>query len=79
MGVGAASGDAGYIVGYIYTDWFDFAGPIQMLLRDFTGWTSAAQYWFPDLRTLPGACFVLALVLYPYIYLLARAALWSKA
>lgn len=69
----------GYIVGYIYTDWFDFAGPIQLLLRDVTGWTSAAQYWFPDLRTLPGACFVLALVLYPYIYLLARAAFMEQS
>lgn len=69
----------GYIVGYIYTDWFDFAGPIQTLLRDLTGWTSAAQYWFPDLRTLPGACFVLALVLYPYVYLLARAAFMEQS
>lgn len=69
----------GYIVGYIYTDWFDYAGPIQSLVRDFTGWTSAAQYWFPDLRTLPGACFVLALVLYPYIYLLARAAFMEQS
>ncbi|USH02857.1 iron ABC transporter permease [Grimontia kaedaensis] len=69
----------GYIVGYIYTDWFDFAGPIQLFLRDLTGWTSAAQYWFPDLRTLPGACFVLALVLYPYIYLLARAAFMEQS
>lgn len=69
----------GYIVGYIYTDWFDYAGPIQLLLRDLTGWTSAAQYWFPDLRTLPGACFVLALVLYPYVYLLARAAFMEQS
>lgn len=69
----------GYIVGYIYTDWFDYAGPIQSLVRDLTGWTSAAQYWFPDLRTLPGACFVLALVLYPYIYLLARAAFMEQS
>ncbi|WP_407331424.1 ABC transporter permease [Enterovibrio sp. 27052020O] len=69
----------GYIVGYIYTDWFDFAGPIQMFLRDITGWTTAAQYWFPDLRTLPGACFVLALVLHPYIYLLARAAFMEQS
>ncbi|WP_325891615.1 ABC transporter permease [Grimontia sp. NTOU-MAR1] len=69
----------GYIVGYIYTDWFDYAGPIQLFLRDLTGWTSAAQYWFPDLRTLPGACFVLALVLYPYIYLLARAAFMEQS
>ncbi|MDD1782295.1 iron ABC transporter permease [Enterovibrio sp. ZSDZ35] len=69
----------GYIVGYIYTDWFDYAGPIQILLRELTGWTSAAQYWFPDLRTLPGACFVLALVLYPYIYLLARASFMEQS
>lgn len=69
----------GYIVGYIYTDWFDFAGPLQILLRDLTGWQSAAQYWFPDLRTLEGACFVLALVLYPYVYLLARAAFMEQS
>ncbi|MEZ8027328.1 ABC transporter permease [Enterovibrio norvegicus] len=68
----------GYIVGYIYTDWFDYAGPIQLFLRDVTGWTSAAQYWFPDLRTLPGASFVLALVLHPYVYLLARAAFMEQ-
>ncbi|MBE1276179.1 ABC transporter permease [Enterovibrio baiacu] len=68
----------GYIVGYIYTDWFDYAGPIQLFLRDVTGWTSATQYWFPDLRTLPGASFVLALVLHPYVYLLARAAFMEQ-
>ncbi len=69
----------GYIVGYIYTDWFDFAGPMQTVLRDLTGWTSAAQYWFPDLRSIEGASFVLALVLYPYIYLLARAAFMEQS
>ena len=68
----------GYIVGYIYTDWFDFAGPIQILLRELTGWTSAAQYWFPDLRSIEGASFVLALVLYPYVYLLARGAFMEQ-
>lgn len=69
----------GYIAGYIYTDWFDFAGPIQSLLRDVSGWRLATDYWFPDLRTLPGASFVLALVLYPYVYLLARAAFMEQA
>ncbi|PWI32672.1 iron ABC transporter permease [Vibrio albus] len=63
----------GYIAGYIYTDWFDYAGPVQSLLRSLTGW-SAGEYWFPDLRTLPGAIFILSLVLYPYVYLMARAA-----
>ncbi|KII77487.1 ABC transporter permease [Vibrio renipiscarius] len=66
-----------YIVGYIFTDWFDFAGPIQIALRDVMGW-QAGDYWFPDIRTLGGAIIVLALVLYPYVYLLCRAAFMEQ-
>ena len=67
----------GYIVGYIYTDWFDYAGPVQHFIRAVMDW-NASDYWFPDIRTLPGAVFVLALVLYPYIYLMARAAFMEQ-
>ncbi|MFA0509416.1 MULTISPECIES: ABC transporter permease [unclassified Vibrio] len=67
----------GYIVGYIFTDWFDFAGPVQVLLRDLTGW-GPGEYWFPDIRTLSGAIIVLSLVLYPYVYLLCRAAFMEQ-
>ncbi len=67
----------GYIIGYIFTDWFDFAGPIQIFLRDITGW-GPGEYWFPDIRTLAGATVVLALVLYPYVYLLCRAAFMEQ-
>jgi iron(III) transport system permease protein len=67
----------GYIIGYIFTDWFDFAGPIQIFLRDMTGW-GPGEYWFPDIRTLSGATFVLSLVLYPYVYLLCRAAFMEQ-
>ncbi len=67
----------GYIIGYIFTDWFDFAGPIQIFLRDITGW-GPGKYWFPDIRTLSGATFVLSLVLYPYVYLLCRAAFMEQ-
>lgn len=67
----------GYIVGYIFTDWFDFAGPIQIALRGLMGW-QAGDYWFPDIRTLGGAIVVLALVLYPYVYLLCRAAFMEQ-
>ncbi|MGR5131232.1 ABC transporter permease [Vibrio alfacsensis] len=67
----------GYIIGYIFTDWFDFAGPIQIFLRDITGW-GPGEYWFPDIRTLSGATFVLSLVLYPYVYLLCRAAFMEQ-
>ncbi|WCE30229.1 ABC transporter permease [Vibrio sp. SCSIO 43137] len=68
----------GYIIGYIYTDWFDFAGPIQILLRDITGW-KGGEYWFIDLRTLPGAITILSLVLYPYVYLMCRAAFMEQS
>ena len=67
----------GYIIGYIFTDWFDFAGPIQVFLRDMTGW-GPGEYWFPDIRTLSGATIVLSLVLYPYVYLLCRAAFMEQ-
>ncbi|MGF1685893.1 iron ABC transporter permease [Photobacterium japonica] len=69
----------GYIIGYIYTDWFDYAGPIQIFLRDLFGWHSVHDYWFPSIRSLGGACVVLALVLYPYVYLLARAAFMEQS
>jgi len=68
----------GYIVGYIFTDWFDFAGPIQHILRQVTGW-GAGDYWFPDIRTVWGAGVVLALVLYPYVYLMCRACFMEQS
>lgn len=68
----------GYVVGYVFTDWFDYAGPIQILLREMTGW-KGGEYWFPDMRTLFGATSVLALVLYPYVYLMSRAAFMEQS
>nr|WP_026016728.1 iron ABC transporter permease [Catenovulum agarivorans] len=62
-----------YIVAYTYTDLFDYAGPIQTNLRNWFGWQSATDYYFFDIRSLPGAIIVLALVLYPYVYLMVRA------
>lgn len=67
----------GYIVGYIFTGWFDYAGPVQVWLREITGW-QANEYWFPDIRSLAGASIVLALVLYPYVYLMCRAAFMEQ-
>jgi len=61
-----------YIIGYAYTDLLQFAGPVQTLLRETMGW-SRADYWFPQIRSLGGAIVVMSLVLYPYVYLLARA------
>ncbi len=68
-----------YLVGYLYTDLLDFAGPVQGVLRSIFGWSSSQDYWFPQIRTLGGACVVLALVLYPYIFLLTRIALMEQS
>ena len=63
-----------YLVAYLYTDLFDYAGPVQRNLRLWFDWQSPTEYWFFDLRTLSGAAVMLALVLYPYIYMLTRGA-----
>jgi iron(III) transport system permease protein len=61
-----------YIVAYVYTDLLDYSGPLQAGLRALFGWQGPADYWFPAIRSLGGAAWVLALVLFPYVYLLAR-------
>ena len=63
-----------YVLAFVITDQLEYAGPIQGVLREAFGWTSARDYWFPEIRSLGGAAVVLSLVLYPYVYLLARAA-----
>lgn len=67
-----------YVMAYAYTDFLQFAGPVQGALRAATGWR-AGDYWFPDVRSLGGAAFVLAFVLYPYVYLLARTAFLEQS
>jgi iron(III) transport system permease protein len=62
-----------YIVAYVYVDIFDAIGPVQQLYRAIFGYTTAAQYWFPPIRSLGGAIFVIGIVLYPYVFLAARA------
>jgi iron(III) transport system permease protein len=63
-----------YIVAYCYVDLLDYAGPAQSGLRAAFGWTSAADYAFPEIRSIGGATAIFASVLYPYVYLSARAA-----
>ena len=63
-----------YILAFVITDQLEYAGNVQSALRGVFGWTSARDYWFPEIRSLGGATIVLSLVLYPYVYLLARAA-----
>jgi len=63
-----------YVIAIVYVEMFDYAGWVQVWLRGLFGWTTPADYWFPDIRTLGGAAAMMTLVLYPYVYLLARAA-----
>jgi iron(III) transport system permease protein len=63
-----------YLVAYLYTDLFDYAGPVQRALRAWFAWQSPNDYYFFDIRTLSGAIFIIALVLFPYVYMLARTA-----
>lgn len=67
-----------YIIAYTYTGILDFAGPLQSALRETMGWRHD-DYWFPEIRSLGGAISMLSLVLYPYVYLLARAAFLEQS
>ncbi len=68
-----------YVIAYIYTDLLEFAGPVQSSLRAAFGWRLASDYWFPTIRSLPGAIVMMTLVLYPYVYLLSRAAFLEQS
>jgi len=68
-----------YVIAYIYTDILEYAGPVQVLLRDTFGFATKREYWFPEIRSLGGAISMMTLVLYPYVYLLSRAAFMEQS
>lgn len=63
-----------YVGAYALVDFLQYAGPVQTLLREVMGWQNARDYWFPEVRSRLMAVIVLSAALYPYVYLLARAA-----
>ena len=67
-----------YIIAYTYSGLLDYPGPVQTLIRDVTGW-GHGDYWFPPIRSLGGAIVMLGLVLYPYVFLLARASFLERS
>jgi iron(III) transport system permease protein len=67
-----------YVIAYAYTGLLDYAGPVQTSLRDLIGDPDGLR-WLPEIRSLPGAIVMLVLVLYPYVYLLARAAFLEQS
>ncbi|MBL8490700.1 MAG: iron ABC transporter permease [Rhodocyclaceae bacterium] len=67
-----------YVLAYTYTDFLQFVGPVQTGLRESFDWRRD-DYWFPDVRSLPGAVVLFVCALYPYVYLLARTAFLERA
>ncbi|MEM1235881.1 MAG: iron ABC transporter permease [Pseudomonadota bacterium] len=67
-----------YVLAYAYTDVLDHPGIVQTTLREVMGW-GPRDYWFPEIRSVGGAALMLILVLYPYVYLLTRAAFLQQS
>ena len=63
-----------YIGAYSFVDFWEYAGPAQTFLREWFSWSDSTDYYFPPVRSLGAAIFVITMSLYPYVYLLARAA-----
>ena len=68
-----------YVGAYALVDFLEYAGPVQTGLRALMGWETARDYWFPQIRTLGAAIIVLSAALFPYVYILARAALREQS
>ena len=68
-----------YVMAYVYTDFLEYSGPLQTALRLIFSWENRNEYWFPEIRSHGGAIVLLSLVLYPYVYALARAAFSAQA
>ncbi|MBL4597613.1 MAG: iron ABC transporter permease [Rhizobiaceae bacterium] len=62
-----------YIAAYSFVEYFSFTGPLQEVIRAVGGYKSIKEYWFPEIRSLPGTIFTLSMVLYPYVYISVRA------
>ncbi len=67
-----------YVLAYAYTHILDHPGIVQSTLRDVMGW-GPRDYWFPEVRSVGGAAVMLILVLYPYVYLLARTSFHGQS
>ena len=65
-----------YVLAFVAVGLLDFIGPVQGLLREVFG---RDGYWFPQVRSTGGVITVLGLVLYPYVYMLARASFLSQS
>ncbi len=64
----------GYVIAFVFIGLFEYAGPVQTLLREWFGAAAA----IPPIRSRGGVILVMSLALYPYVYLLARNAFLTQ-
>lgn len=67
----------GYVSAFAYGALFDFAGPIQTAIREYSGLVKG-EYWFFSMRNVGGAAWVMGFALIPYMYLIACTAFASQ-
>lgn len=65
-----------YVIGFVFVAIFDYTGPVQRVLRAMVG---GPVRWFPEVASYGGLVLVMTLVLYPYVYILARAAFLEQS
>lgn len=68
-----------YMIAYCAVDLLEYSGPVQSALRSVFAWNNAQDYSFPNIASMPGAVLVMSLVLYPYVYLAARASFLQQS
>ncbi len=68
-----------YVGAYALVDFLEYAGPVQTGLRQLFGWETSRDYWFFQVRSMGMAIVVLSAALYPYVYLIVRAALSEQS
>ena len=59
-----------YVAAIVYAGLFDYSGDFQMYLRN----TLNIDFNFPNIRSLPGVIYIFSITLYPYVYIISRAA-----
>lgn len=64
-----------YVIGFVFRAIFDYTGLVPSWLRGLFG----TNVYFPEIASYGGVTLVMTLVLYPYVYLLARTAFLEQS
>ena len=61
-----------YVAAIAYGELFDYSSYFQIFFRENVSFLSDTN--FPNIRSLPGVIFIFSITLYPYVYIISRAA-----